>query len=477
MTQIQTDYLVIGAGAVGLAFADTLLQETDAHITIVDKHGKPGGHWNDAYPFVALHQPSAFYGVNAMPLGDNRKDVIGVNKGFYELASGPEVSGYFNKVMQQILLPSGRVRYFPMSNYLGGQSLADHRFVSLLSGDETHVTVRNKLVDATYYRTSVPSTHTPKFSVAPGVRLVTPNALAQLWQGNEALPLHYVIVGAGKTAMDVGVWLLNSGAPADAISWVMPRDSWLLNRRYTQPGAEFFSDVMGAQADQMQALADAQTADDLFLRLEASGQVLRIDPQHTPSMFHYATLSEGEVALLRQIKHVIRMGRVKALEPTRILLEQGEVPVAPHTLFIDCSASAVEKLPVQPIFQADKLVLQMVRIPQPAFSAALVAFVEAHCGRTSDSNERKNQLCTPVPLPRVLQEFPRATLVAMMNQLRWGQDKALRQWIRTSRLDGFGKLIAEIDPADAEKLAVMGRYKASAQAAMGSMARWMEQAD
>lgn len=60
---LDTDYLVVGSGATGMAFADTLLAETDARITIVDRHGKPGGHWNDAYPFVTLHQPSAFYGV------------------------------------------------------------------------------------------------------------------------------------------------------------------------------------------------------------------------------------------------------------------------------------------------------------------------------------------------------------------------------------------------------------------------------
>ena len=62
---IDTDYLIIGSGTTGLAFADTLIEETDAHVTIVDRHGKPGGHWNDAYPFVTLHQPSAFYGVNS----------------------------------------------------------------------------------------------------------------------------------------------------------------------------------------------------------------------------------------------------------------------------------------------------------------------------------------------------------------------------------------------------------------------------
>ena len=111
MNHIETDYLIIGAGAVGLAFADTLLAETDAHITIIDRHGKPGGHWNDAYPFVALHQPSSFYGVNSMALGTNHKDTFGPNEGCYELASGAEVTSYFDKVMHQTLLPSGRVSY------------------------------------------------------------------------------------------------------------------------------------------------------------------------------------------------------------------------------------------------------------------------------------------------------------------------------------------------------------------------------
>ena len=86
---IDTDYLIIGCGTTGLAFADTLIEEDPtAHITIVDRHGKPGGHWNDAYSFVTLHQPSAFYGVNSMALGSGRIDQAGLNKGLAELASG-----------------------------------------------------------------------------------------------------------------------------------------------------------------------------------------------------------------------------------------------------------------------------------------------------------------------------------------------------------------------------------------------------
>ena len=60
MTSISADYLVIGGGAMGMAFTDTLVAETDATIAVVDRHHQPGGHWNDAYPYVRLHQPSAF---------------------------------------------------------------------------------------------------------------------------------------------------------------------------------------------------------------------------------------------------------------------------------------------------------------------------------------------------------------------------------------------------------------------------------
>lgn len=55
MATFETDYLVVGAGAAGMAFADALLTHSDASITIVDRGHSPGGHWLDAYPFVRLH--------------------------------------------------------------------------------------------------------------------------------------------------------------------------------------------------------------------------------------------------------------------------------------------------------------------------------------------------------------------------------------------------------------------------------------
>ncbi len=474
MNTIECDYLVIGAGAAGLAFADALVAEhAEATVTIVDRHGKPGGHWNDAYPFVTLHQPSAFYGVNSLELCSGRMDTMGVNKGLSELASGPEVSGYFERVMSARLLPSGRVRYLPLSNYFG-EGHSDGQVESLLSGARTQVTVRKKVVDATYYSPTVPSTHKPRFEVADGVRLVPPNALPGLWHitQQEGALKRFVVVGAGKTAMDVCVWLIQSGADPDAIDWIMPRDSWVINRVTTQNGAEFFDQAIGGQADQMEAFANATSADDLFLRLEACGAVFRIDRSVTPQMFHLATLAPGEVEVLRKIKNVIRLGRVKALEADSIVLDQGSVPVQPGTLFVDCTASAVEFRKPQPIFQGDKIVLQLVRVPQPAFSAAMIAYVEAHYA----DDAHKNKLCGSVPFPQTPADYPRSIIGNMKNQFEWGQDKVLRQWIHGSRLDGFGKLMASAARDDEAKQGVITRLKEQSGAAMANIPKLLARA-
>jgi hypothetical protein len=61
----------------------------------------------------------------------------------------------------------------------------------------------------------------------------------------------------------------------------------------------------------------------------------------------------------------------------------------------------------------------------------------------------------------------------MMNQYHWSQDKSLRQWIRNSRLDGFGKMISDLDKADAEKMAVMARLRTNAMAAIANMPKLM----
>ena len=67
---LTTDYLIIGAGALGMGFLDELINTSSSlEAIIVDQRDKPGGHWTDAYSFVRLHQPAVTYGVNSRPLG------------------------------------------------------------------------------------------------------------------------------------------------------------------------------------------------------------------------------------------------------------------------------------------------------------------------------------------------------------------------------------------------------------------------
>jgi hypothetical protein len=478
-TPLDTDYLVIGAGTTGLAFADTLLAQSSAHITLVDSRGKPGGHWNDAYPFVTLHQPSAFYGVNSLALGSGRKDSAGLNAGLYELATGAEICAYFDRVLQHTLLPSGRVAWHPMCRVLD-DGPEGPRIENLLTGAVQKVKVRRKIVDARYLGPAIPATHTPRFQVEPGARLVAPNALPGLAQGAAAsgapLPRHFVVIGAGKTAMDTALWLLGTGVPPQAITWVKPREAWLVNRVTTQPAPEFFFDAIGSQAEQMAAFGAATSLDDLYLRLEACGALLRVDTGRMPTMFHLATVSTAEVAALRSLQNIVRLGHVQRVAPGRLVLDGGEAALPADALFIDCTASAVEPRPVLPIFHdgpaggPGRIVLQIVRLPQPAFSAAAIAYVEAHDEVYPDT-AAKNAVCATVPFPHTLADYPRAMAVGMQNQFRWGQDKALRQWMRESRLDGFGRLMSGIDPADTEKQAVLARYKAGAMAAMANLPR------
>lgn len=43
---LEATHLVVGAGAMGMAFVDTLIHEDpNSHVVLVDREIQPGGHW------------------------------------------------------------------------------------------------------------------------------------------------------------------------------------------------------------------------------------------------------------------------------------------------------------------------------------------------------------------------------------------------------------------------------------------------
>jgi hypothetical protein len=425
VARIETDYLVIGAGAAGLAFVDALIAASDADVVVVDRRHGPGGHWNDAYPFVRLHQPSAFYGVNSRVLGGDLIDSTGPNAGFYQRATAAEICDYYQKVLEEHLLASGQVRFYGMSDYLNEGS-AGSQFVSRLTGETTTVGVRRRVVDARYQETSIPATHTPSFGADPGGRLIPVNDLVSPTGSASG----YTVIGAGKTAMDACMWLLECGVPAELIRWIRPRDAWLLNRAFQQP-LELVSWLIEGVSLYLEAAAQAEDVTDLFRRLEACGQLIRLDPAVEPSMYRCATVSEGELASLRRIENVIRQGRVIHIGQDRIVLEEGSIPTDGGQIHVDCSASGLRLAPGCPVFGPDRITLQQIRTCQPTFNAALVGYVEA--SRSDDAD--KNLLCPPNPYPDAATDWMPATCIAQRALNTWLADPDLSAWMERARLN------------------------------------------
>ncbi len=437
MQTLEADYLVVGGGAMGMAFTDTLLAETDASVILVDRQHQPGGHWNVAYPFVRLHQPSSFYGVNSRQLGSDTIDATGWNQGLYELATGHEVCAYFDAVMQQQFLASGRVRYFPMCEYTG-----EGAFRSRVSDQEYRVDAR-KVVDATYMNVAVPAMRSPPYTVAPSVACVPPNHLPEL----AADFRRFAVVGAGKTGMDACLFLLRLGIEPERISWVMPRDSWMFNRALIQSGKLFSRSISRGFAAQTAALAEAESLEDALQRVAATGFILRFDPDVWPTMWRCATVTEAELEQLRRIDDVVRLGRVKAISESRMALDQGEVATSSDTLHVDCTADGLARRPAAPVFAAGSITLQAVRTCQQVFSAAFIAHVEAGY----DDDTSKNALCQPVPHPDDNVDFLRTNLSDLTAAARWAQDPALQEWLSNARLDGFSSPESAADPAFQEQ--------------------------
>jgi hypothetical protein len=436
---IEADYLVVGAGALGMAFVDALLDRADARIVMLDRQDRPGGHWLNAYPFVQLHQPSRYYGVDSTPLGRDRITPDGPDAGFSERASGAEICGYFDDVMRHRFLESGRVEFFPMSDYIG-----DARFRSRLTGKVTEVSVRRSIVDATYMASRVPATEPPPFAADDGVQCIPVGALAAV----DDPPAGYVIVGGGKTAQDAICWLLDRDVDADAITWIRPRDTWMLNRAFFQPDA---AQTFAGTVLQLEAMADAGSVDAVYERLEREGVMVRVDRTIVPTMMKGGTVNLYELEQLRRIERVVRLGHVQRIERDRVVLDRGEVATSAQHVHVHCAASGLSDNPPIPIFGDGTITLQLVTRLGITLSGALLGVLES----TGRSTSEKNALGRPAVMPHTPFDYLRVIMAGIVTEMGWGDAPDLREWLDHSRLNllsGLGQRPDEHDlVADLQK--------------------------
>lgn len=456
MRSLDTDYLVVGAGAMGMAFADALIDHADVHVTLVDRRHAAGGHWQDAYPFVQLHQASLFYGVASTVLGSGAVQRSGPEAGLQERARKAEILAYFDDILHRRFLATGRVSFLGGSEYHTDGS--GHLVTSRVSGETVRVSVRRRIVDATYLAPTIPATTAPPFRAADDVRVVPVNSLASL----DLAPRHFVIVGSGKTATDGIIWLLANGVQPARIVWIRPRDPWMLNRAMVQPDPVV---ALGLAAETFAAAVDATSPDDLFLRLEAADVMLRLDRGVVPTMAKTPTLGAWELELLRTVEQVVRLGHIRQVTRSEIVLDDGSVPLPPDSLIVHCAASGLRYPPLVPIWGPDMIRIQTVRVGFPCFCAALIGYVEA----TRDDDRERNRVCPPNTLANTPADWTQMLARGTVNARTFGAEPDIAAWANGCALNP-----ARIEPSQRDEPSVQAAAARLARVAQHGLARMAE---
>jgi hypothetical protein len=310
------------------------------------------------------------------------------------------------------MLSSGKVEFHSNCEYVG-----DGAFVSRVSGRRFEVRRGCRIVDARYLEPEIPATKPPPFEVAPDARVIPVAELGRLAEPAS----RYVIVGSGKTATDACVWLINSGVDPNAICWVRPREPWMLNRAVVQPDPAVFT-AMGA--DILAAAVVAASPDDLFLRLEEAGVMLRVDRSVTPTMAKTPTLAAWELERLRSIEDVVRLGHVLRAERGRLICTGGERALPADSLLVHCAAPGLKyPLPI-PIWGPSAITIQPIRAGFPCFGAALAGYVEA----TRKDDAEKNRLCPPTPLSNTPRDWCTMQLLGSRAVKAFSSEPDIKAW-------------------------------------------------
>ncbi|GAB6984376.1 NAD(P)-binding protein [Nocardioides pyridinolyticus] len=422
---LEVDYLVIGAGAIGMAFTDALVDHADVRVALVDRRHGVGGHWLAAYPFVRLHQSSTFYGVASTLLGGGRIQETGPETGLHERADQPKIASYFSDVLTDRMIASGKVEFFGGCEYAG-----DRTFFSRISGERFAVPEHCRVVDGRYLSPDIPAESPPRFGVAEGAPVIPVNDVVR----QDHSPSRYVVVGSGKTATDTIVWLLTHGVDPDAIRWVRPRDPWMLDRAVIQPDPTIF---LGMVATTMAEAEAAASLPELFLRLEDAGIMHRVDRSVMPTMAKAPTLARWELELLRSIEDVVRLGHIRTVHRDRIELDGGTVDLPPDAVVVNCAADGLKQPARVPVWQEDVITLQPIRAGFPCFGAALTGYVEAT--RTDDAE--KNRLCPPSSFGNSLEDWARMNVLGFRASAAFNAEPDIKGWA-----DGVALNPARIPP-------------------------------
>ena len=415
MIHLECDYFVIGCGASSMAFIDTILTETSYNIIVIDKRDNPGGHWNDAYEFVKLHQPAVYYGINSEKLEKNKND----------FSTKKDILEYYKNCMTKFK-KTDRLKFYPRCI----SQFKNNRFYSLEDYIYYTVKVNKKTVDCTYLQVLKPRLETN--------HAIPPNFLnlVKIKQYEK-----FVVIGGGKTAIDTCIYLIDNSVKPDNITWIVPNDFWLIRREWLlDKDAKFWKDKPQQESYYKNYLTYWCLKKILFNYLakfvmlvdEYNNRMTRINRLYMPNKFRGAIVSNEEMIKLRLINNVIRKGRVKKIEGGKILFKDDFINTSlEKNLHINCTGNGLVKKKEIPIFQENKIILQNIIVIQPTFSAAIIGYIEANY----PTNFTKNNICEPSSSPTTIEDFILSAIKTRLQLSQWGQDPNFLKWLNNSRLN------------------------------------------
>ncbi len=176
--------------------------------------------------------------------------------------------------------------------------------------------------------------------------------------------------------------------------------------------------------------------------------LLRVDRTVTPTMARTPTLAEWELDVLRTVDDVVRLGHIRHVTSSEVVMDRGTVALAPGALVVHCAAEGLVSPPPVPLWGPDRIRLQTIRAGFPCFNAALAGYVEA----TRDDDRERNRLCPPNVYSNSLASWPRMQLDGVMATRAFGAEPDIAEWANRCLLNP-----SRIDPSRRDDPAVQAQ--------------------
>ncbi len=330
----QYDLCIVGAGYAGLnaAFVASQYLPATARLLVLDKHQQVGGMWNDAYPYVRLHQPYRMFTAGNIPW------TLGRERSY--LATRDEVAAHLRHCFDVIS------KRFDVDARWGWEYLdqiedANSVMVTARGPDGEVRTFRvERFIDARGFDVE---SNDPLPLASRHVHSIAPNELEDSGLLNDAHTDPVWVIGSGKTAMDTIVALVQVN-PARRLGMVTGTGTYFFNRDLVTPtglkrwtGGVRYSSIFAGVAKRFDGTNAAEVSE--WCRAWCGTSPLGDPP---PTHLLFAFLSEEETTTVASsLSEVIRDHLVDVIDdasgPVMLLRTGARHPTPSGTWVINCT--------------------------------------------------------------------------------------------------------------------------------------------